>query len=70
MPVMYLKKMSTLGGPPVLMFAVALLLVGASAARAANYRPQFLAKTRTIDWVRLTEDVRKDIAIARNPKPH
>jgi hypothetical protein len=38
-------------------------------AATANYHPQFLAKTRTIDWVRLTEDVRKDIAIARDAKP-
>ena len=38
-------------------------------AATANYHPQFLAKTRTIDWVRLTEDVRKDIEIARSAKP-
>ncbi len=36
-----------------------------AASATANYRPQFLAKTRTIDWQRLTDDVRRDIEIAR-----
>jgi hypothetical protein len=37
-----------------------------AAAATANYKPQFLAKTRTIDWVALTEDVRNDIEIAQS----
>ncbi len=37
-----------------------------AAAATANYRPQFMAKTRTIDWIRLTDDVRHDIEIARH----
>jgi hypothetical protein len=36
-----------------------------AASATANYRPQFLSKTRTIDWVRLTDDARRDIDIAR-----
>jgi hypothetical protein len=36
-----------------------------AASATANYRPQFLAKTRTIDWVRLTDDARRDVDIAR-----
>jgi len=63
------RTISKLVCTPVLMLALAQFMVGVSAARAANYHPQFLAKTRTIDWVRLTEDVREDIAIARSAKP-
>ncbi len=33
-------------------------------AATCNYRPQFMAKARTIDWTRLIEDVRGDIEIA------
>jgi len=40
-----------------------------AASATANYRPQFLAKTRTIDWGRLTDDVRRDLEIARHGKP-
>ena len=36
-----------------------------AASATANYRPQFLSKHRTIDWVRLIDDVRRDIDIAR-----
>ena len=36
-----------------------------AASATANYHPQFLSKTRTIDWVRLTDDARRDIDIAR-----
>lgn len=39
-----------------------------AAAATANYRPQFMSKTRTIDWIRLTDDVRHDIEIARQAK--
>ncbi|MBE0679136.1 MAG: hypothetical protein IH592_10275 [Bacteroidales bacterium] len=35
-------------------------------AASRNYMPQFLAKTRTIDWIALTEEVRNDLAIAEN----
>jgi hypothetical protein len=40
-------------------------------ARAAtcNYRPQFMAKTRTIDWHALTEEARRDVEIARAATP-
>ena len=34
-------------------------------AATCNYRPQFMAKTRTIDWIKLTDDVRRDIDIAK-----
>lgn len=37
-------------------------------AASRNYNPQFLAKTRTIDWDALTKDVEKDIEIVRNFK--
>jgi hypothetical protein len=40
-----------------------------AASATANYRPQFLSKHRTIDWVRLIDDVRRDIDIARQSKP-
>jgi hypothetical protein len=36
-----------------------------AAAATRNYRPQFMAKTRTIDWDALTEDVARDIEIAQ-----
>lgn len=35
-----------------------------AAVASRNYKPQFMAKTRTIDWHGLTEDVRSDIEIA------
>lgn len=35
-------------------------------AATANYRPQFLSKTRIVDWIALTDDVRRDIEIAKN----
>ncbi|RXP62694.1 carbohydrate-binding family 6 protein [Lutibacter sp. HS1-25] len=35
-------------------------------AASRNYKPQFLAKTRTIDWNALTKDVEKDIEIVKN----
>ena len=35
-------------------------------AASRNYNPQFLSKTRTIDWVALTSDVKNDIEIAEN----
>ena len=38
---------------------------GYAHAATCNYRPQFMAKTRTIDWVKLTDDVRRDIELAR-----
>ena len=31
-----------------------------------RYRPQLLARTRDLDWMRLLEDVRKDVEIARS----
>lgn len=34
-------------------------------AATRNYKPQFLAKNRTIDWVHLTNDVAKDIEMAK-----
>jgi hypothetical protein len=34
-------------------------------AATRNYEPQFLAKTRTVDWQALTEDVKKDIELVR-----
>lgn len=37
-----------------------------AAAATRNYKPQFMAKTRTIDWNALTEDVEKDIEIVQN----
>jgi len=33
-----------------------------------QYRPQLLARTRDLDWLRLLEDVKKDVAIARSAK--
>ncbi len=39
-----------------------------SNAATTNYKPQFLAKTRTVDWVALTKDVEKDITIVKNKK--
>ena len=42
---------------------------GYTRAATSNYRPQFMAKTRTIDWVRLTDDVRTDIEIAQQAEP-
>lgn len=35
-------------------------------AATRNYRPQFMAKTRTIDWKALTKDVERDIEIVKN----
>jgi len=37
-------------------------------AKAAdrNYKPQFMAKTRTIDWNAISKDVAKDIEIVKN----
>ena len=40
--------------------------IAANPALPANYRPQFRPKTRTVDWVRLTNEVRHDIDLARN----
>jgi hypothetical protein len=31
-----------------------------------HYRPQLLARTRVLDWMKILEDVRKDVEIARN----
>jgi hypothetical protein len=36
-----------------------------AAAATRNYKPQFMAKTRTIDWDALTVDVEKEIETAR-----
>jgi hypothetical protein len=36
-----------------------------AAAASRNYHPQFMAKTRTIDWLALTEDVQKDIELVK-----
>ena len=36
-----------------------------AAAASRNYHPQFMAKTRTIDWNALTSEVEKDITIAK-----
>lgn len=33
---------------------------------ASQYRPQLLARTRHLDWIKLLKDVQKDIDIARN----
>ena len=62
------KNMSALECTPGLVLALAPFRAGISAARAANHHPQFLAKTRPIDWVRRAEDVRLDIAIAHDAK--
>lgn len=35
-------------------------------AASRNYMPQFLAKTRTIDWIALTKEVKNDLTIAEN----
>ena len=40
-----------------------------AAAATANYQPQFLSKTRVIDWWALLEDVRHDTDIARQAQP-
>ena len=39
-----------------------------AAAASRNYKPQFMAKTRTIDWETLTHDVANDIELARSNK--
>jgi hypothetical protein len=36
-----------------------------AAAASRNYKPQFLAKTRTTDWNNLTKEVEKDIEIVK-----
>jgi hypothetical protein len=36
-----------------------------AAAATRHYRPQFLAKTRTVDWQALVEDVENDIRLVR-----
>lgn len=42
-----------------------------AAAATRNYKPQFLAKTRTVDWQGLTEEVQKDMDLARTlTAPH
>ncbi len=33
---------------------------------ASQYRPQLLARTRHLDWMKILEDAEKDIDIARN----
>ena len=38
-------------------------------AATANYHPQFLAKTRTVDWTALIRDVERDLQIAREAVP-
>ena len=30
-----------------------------------HYRPQLLARTRVLDWMKILDDVRKDVEIAR-----
>jgi hypothetical protein len=37
-----------------------------AAAATRNYRPQLLARTRDLDWNRLLEDVKRDVALARS----
>ena len=39
-----------------------------AAAATRNYKPQFMAKTRIVDWVALTKDVEMDITIVKNKK--
>ncbi len=39
-----------------------------AAAATRNYKPQFMAKTRTIDWDALTKDVEKEIDFVNNVK--
>ena len=34
----------------------------------SQYRPQLLARTRDLDWLRLLEDVKQDVEIARSAK--
>ena len=36
-----------------------------AAAATRQYRPQLLARTRELDWMKLLEDVKKDVEIAR-----
>jgi len=39
-----------------------------AAAAARQYRPQLLARTRELDWMKLLEDVKRDVEIARAAK--
>lgn len=34
-------------------------------AATRNYHPQFLAKTRTVDWEKLTDQVKNDILLSK-----